>query len=120
MEDRQELGMEREGVAVLLSRSGGGVGASSLCRRGQGEGTEAKNSDSQRREPGVNTEERQEVGAGGEGVSGREGVSRGEGVSEAGAKSGDVGGRMKARRKPGPNRKNGPVTKACIDSRVSE
>ena len=119
-EDGQESGMEREGMAVLLSRSAGGVIASGLFRQGQGEGKEAEASVSQWREPAVNMEEGKEGTSGGEGISGREVLSRGEGVSGASAESGDVSGRMNSRRKPGPNRKNGPVTKACIDSRVSE
>ena len=31
-----------------------------------------------------------------------------------------IGEMQKARRKPGPGRKNGPVSTACVDSRVRE
>ena len=41
-------------------------------------------------------------------------------VSGGSADSAAMGALQKARRKPGPDRKNGPVTKACVDSRVSE
>ena len=40
-------------------------------------------------------------------------------VSGGSADSGVIGTIQKARRKPGPSRKKGQVTKACIDSRVS-
>ena len=64
--------MEREWVAVLLRRSGGSMGASSLCGKGHGEGKEAENSDSQCREPADNVEGKEGT-FGGEGVSTREG-----------------------------------------------
>ena len=41
-------------------------------------------------------------------------------VSGGSADSAAIGALQKARRKPGPDRRNGPVTKACIDSRVRE
>ena len=41
-------------------------------------------------------------------------------VSGGSADSTAMGALQKARRKPGPDRKDGPVTKACVDSRVSQ
>ena len=41
-------------------------------------------------------------------------------VSRWSSDSAAIGTLQKARRKPGPDRKNGPVTKACVDSRVRE
>ena len=119
-EDIQDFGMTIEGVAVWLRRSGGGMSANGLCGQGQGQGKEAEHIDSQTKELAVNTEEGKEGAFEGAVVSGREGVLKGNGLSGTSAESGDMGDRMKAQRKPGPNRKNGPVTKACIDSRVSE
>ena len=41
-------------------------------------------------------------------------------VSGGSADSAGIGALQKSRRKPGPDRKSGPVTKACVDSRVRE
>ena len=41
-------------------------------------------------------------------------------VSRGSADNAGIGALQKSRRKPGPDRKSGPVTKACVDSRVRE